>query len=307
MTLPNFPSSPKDSSTTPSSSILSGSTSPQRGIIEIKNQRDPILTQLRQMKTVGGRKKVGCFIAEGPDLCRRALRYGAGLEALICTPQFAQSEEGLSLRTAIDSICSTYVCTQGLLNKCLEAKPTPSCVGIVQFKTQNAQDMIHQAWQNSTDSSTAPLFIAVDRGDYADNLGMLLRSAEASGVSGVLLSKETTDPFHRRVTRGARGANFKLPLALDVPLSSLLKEAQTLGYQVVTSSANVEKTCYDVDYTQPTILVVGNEHNGIQAHLIEQSDHCVCIPMHGLINSLNISVAASILLFEAQRQKRSGS
>ena len=63
--------------------------SSRRGVIEIKNQRDLILTQLRQLKSIGGRSKLNRFIAEGADLCHRALHYGAGLKALICTPRFA--------------------------------------------------------------------------------------------------------------------------------------------------------------------------------------------------------------------------
>ena len=282
----------------------SNSKSSRRGVIEIKNQRDQILTQLRQMKSVGGRAKLGRFIAEGVDLCHRALKYGAGLEALICTPRFADSEEGLALRDAVDEECLTYVCSQGLLNKCLEAKPTPSCVGIVSFQTDLGDDLLRKALDKKREEGQAFL-LAVDQGDYADNLGMLLRSAEAAGVDGVLLSKGTVDPFHRRVTRGSRGATFKLPLAIDVDLEHSISLAQELGYQVVTTSANVEVPHYQVDYTRPTLIIVGNEHYGIQPQLIEQSNMCVKIPMHGLINSLNISVAASILLFEAQRQKQS--
>ena len=279
------------------------SRSPRRGVIEIKNQRDQILTQLRQMKSVGGRAKLGRFIAEGVDLCHRALKYGAGLEALICTSRFAESEEGLALRDAVDENCLTYVCSQGLLNKCLEAKPTPSCVGIVSFQTVLDRDLIHRALDKAPEKGNAFL-LAVDQGDYADNLGMLLRSAEAAGVDGVLLGKGTVDPFHRRVTRGSRGATFKLPMAVDVDLAESISLAQDLGYQVVTTSANVKSPHYEVNYTRPTLIIVGNEHYGIQPQLIEQSDLCVKIPMHGLINSLNISVAASILLFEAQRQKQ---
>jgi RNA methyltransferase, TrmH family len=270
------------------------STKASMASISVSGQRDPIIRTLRRLKTSGGRAKEGLYLAEGPDLCHRVLTYGGTLSSLICTEAFAASAEGLALRALLPSGCAVYTASQGLIGKCLEAKPTPQCIGLVLRVETPFEEMLQT--QN-------PLFIAVDHGESADNLGMLLRSAEASGVEGVLLGQSTVDPFSRRVTRGARGATFHLPLCLDVDLLSMITTAQESGLQVITTSANTETLYTEVDFTRPSFVIIGNEHRGVSRAVIERSDQCVRIPMAGKINSLNIAVAGSLILFEARRQR----
>ena len=143
----------------------------------------------------------------------------------------------------------------------------------------------------------------MDEGESADNLGMLLRSAEASRVRGVLLGNGTVEPFARRVVRGSRGAVFSLPMSLEPNMPAAVEAAREHGIQVVATSANTEHAYTDVDFTRPTLIIVGNEHRGVSAPVAALADMTVTIPMLGQINSLNISVAASIVLFEANRQR----
>ena len=270
------------------------STKASMASIPVRGQRDPIIQTLRRLKTAGGRVKEGLYLAEGPDLCHRVLSYGGTLTHLICTEGFAASDAGLRLRSLLSIECTVYSASQGLIGKCLEAKPTPQCVGLV----LRVEVQIEEMFQAET-----PLLIAIDHGESADNLGMLLRSAEASGVDGVLLGQSTVDPFSRRVVRGARGATFHLPLSLNVDLLSVIETAHRCGVQVITTSANTEMPYTEVDFTRPSLVIIGNEHRGVRRAIIERSDQCVRIPMAGKINSLNIAVAGSLMLFEATRQR----
>ena len=145
------------------------------------------------------------------------------------------------------------------------------------------------------------------RAKLTDNLGMLLRSAEAAGVSGVVLAAGTVDPFGRRVVRGSRGAVFTVPISIQRDPAGVIEEARALGLQAVAASANADALYTDIDYTRPTLLAVGNEHTGVSDAVREVSDCVVRIPMLGRINSLNIAAAASVLLYEAVRQRASGS
>jgi len=216
---------------------------------------------------------------------------------LICTQGFAGSEEGLELRGSLPDHCSTYVAHQGLIAKLLESKPTPSCVALAKRVTHSWSELV------SDSQAKGGLWIGVDRGELADNLGMLLRSAEASAVSGVLLGHQTVDPFGRKVVRGSRGAVFSLPMALEEDMVSAVRLAKEQGIQVVTTSANTTSSYTDVNFTLPTLMIVGNEHHGVSEPILDLSDQCVQIPMLGQINSLNIAVAASVVLFEANRQR----
>jgi len=96
---------------------------------------------------------------------------------------------------------------------------------------------------------------------------------------------------------------FGLPLALHDSTSDAVTLAQQAGICVVTTSAKADLGYHEVDYTQPTLIIVGNEHHGVNEEVVDRSDRCVRIPMLGHIHSLNIAVAASLMLFEAQRQR----
>lgn len=262
----------------------------------ISGLKDPIIQSLRRVKTRGGRKKEGLYIAEGADLCSRAIRYGAEVVALICSDGFLQQGIGLELLSLMPQEVAIYSCTEGMLNKCLEAKPTPPCVALVR---RNETEWKPRAILGEKSA----LYLGVDQGDNADNLGMLLRSAEATGVSGILLGGGTVDPWGRKVVRAARGAMFDLSLSIEENTLNAIESAQKNGIQVVSTSAKTQQNYTEVDYTKPSLLLVGNEHHGISEKVVDASDYCVLLPMLGHIHSLNIAVAASVILYEAQRQR----
>ena len=255
----------------------------------------PVMRTLRKVKSPGGRRKEGLYLAEGLDLSARAVRYGAEVEALICVEGLVHQERGRALIELMPEGTQIFTCSEGLLHKCLEAKPTPPCVAMIR--------RVERAWRPDRPDVPEPLWLGVDHGENADNLGMLLRSAEAAGVTEVLLSGGTVDPWGRRVVRAARGAMFGMPLALHESTLEAVIMAQEAGVSVVSTSAKATLNYHEVDYTQPTLILVGNEHHGVIEEAVERSDQCVRIPMLGHIHSLNIAVAASLMLFEAQRQR----
>lgn len=269
-----------------------------RALIPVSGQRDEVMGALRRIKTASGRAKEGLYLVEGAELCRRALSYGARLSAVVCTQSFGESAEGIELRSTLPSSCPVYVAHQGLIAKLLEAKPTPSCVALAYRRPRAWPELL-----SAEALKRGGLWVGVDRGELADNLGMLLRSAEASAVDGVLLGHQTVDPYGRKVVRGSRGAVFSLPLALEEDMSAAVGLARARGVQVITTSANTSDPYTSVDFTLPSLLIVGNEHHGVSEGVLAQSDRCVTIPMLGQINSLNIAVAASVVLFEANRQR----
>jgi TrmH family RNA methyltransferase len=263
---------------------------------KVKGQKDPIMKLLRALHNEAGRRKNGLYVAEGLELVRRAIDFGAQVRSLILTETFLASAEGGHI---VDKAASAGIevvsTTSGLLGKMLQAKPTPVCLAMVKRDIASLEDVL------GTHTSLA---LMVEHGENVDNLGMALRSCDASGVDGVVLAADTVDPYNRRTVRGSRGAVFSLPIAVAVDPGTAIAHARAIGLQVIGSSASAAKDYYDVDYTVPTIIVVGNEHVGISSAVREMCDTLVRIPMLGKIHSLNIAVAASVLLYEAVRQRR---
>lgn len=268
---------------------------PDSRLPRVTGQKDPAITLLSELVTEQGRRKRGLFIAEGLELATRAFDYGGRVTNLLLSDRFATSPESESLiNRALAARVSVQCSTEGLLAKVLEAKPTPECLAIVERKVASLDDVL---------SGDRQLVLMVEHGENADNLGMLLRSTDAAGLTGVVLAADTVDPFGRRVVRGSRGAVFTVPIAIQGDVRRVIEEARKRGLRIVATSANSSTGYTSVDLTIPTLIVVGNEHVGISDKVRQLADEIVRIPMLGRINSLNIAVAASVVLYEAVRQR----
>lgn len=160
-------------------------------------------------------------------------------------------------------------------------------------------------------SVVAPaLVMIVDRPASPGNLGTLIRSCDALGAQGVIICGHAVDPFDPRTVRASAGSLFALPV---VPQASTKEVAAWLdrlrgelaGLKVVGSSAAAEMPCSAHDFRASTALLIGNERSGLSQALSELCDEIVAIPMSGAASSLNVGCAASILLYEVGRQRRS--
>jgi TrmH family RNA methyltransferase len=145
-----------------------------------------------------------------------------------------------------------------------------------------------------------PLWVIADGISDPGNLGTLLRSAAAAGVTAVHTTEGTADPFNPKVVRAAMGAHFRVPI---LPLSWSMIEQETFGTHIVGARPGARIAYTDVDLTRPTAIVVGSEAQGITNATSSSIDTFVSIPMASETESLNVSTAASIILFEALRQR----
>jgi TrmH family RNA methyltransferase len=132
------------------------------------------------------------------------------------------------------------------------------------------------------------------------NLGTLLRSAAASGVDAVLLAPETVDAFNPKVVRGGMGAHFRIPIVVADWAQIALR---VLGMEVWLAAAGAESLYTQVDWTKPCALIVGGEAEGVSEPATKLATGRVRIPLARGVESLNAGVAASVILFEAARQK----
>ena len=144
------------------------------------------------------------------------------------------------------------------------------------------------------------LLVAADQITDPRNFGAILRSAEAFGVNGVLITSNRCARPGPTVARTSVGASELISVAMETNLSACLEEAQNQGYQVIGAAMN-GKPVSRVDWTKPTVLVIGAEGKGLRAKTMSCCDDIISIPMSGQIESLNASVAASILFYEATR------
>jgi TrmH family RNA methyltransferase len=135
------------------------------------------------------------------------------------------------------------------------------------------------------------------------NLGTLFRSAEAFGASGVLLGEQTVSRFNSKVVRGSAGSIFRLP-CLAVKLAEAIKKLRECGVRLVGTSSHKGKPLDKVDLSGSVALVIGNEGAGLPRDILAQLDEVITIPHSSKVESLNAGVAASVILYEAARQRK---
>jgi len=149
------------------------------------------------------------------------------------------------------------------------------------------------------------VLLAVDVNDPG-NLGTLIRSAVASGADALVVAGQAADVFNPKTVRSTAGALFRAPVFVCSDVATAVKALQDRGLKCVGTSGRATAPCDDVDFTRPVAIVMGGEAHGLSAEVEDLMDELVSIPMPGPVESLNVAMAAAILCYETQRQRRSG-
>ena len=194
-------------------------------------------------------------------------------------------------------------CNQIPLERFKTYSPDKNAQGVIALKQEYIfyvlEKIISEAKKNSL-----PLILVLDEIQDPHNVGAILRSAECSGVNGVIITKHHSATITSTVTKTSAGATEHLKICQVNNLSQTIDELKEKGFWMVGSSLENAKNYTEVDYKIPIALIVGNEEKGIRKLTASKCDFLVKIPMSGKIQSLNVSVATGVLLFEILRQRQ---
>lgn len=147
-----------------------------------------------------------------------------------------------------------------------------------------------------------PLVLSLSEINNPSNLGAVLRSAEAAGVTKVLISRNSADPFSSKALRASMGSAFRLNISTGCEFADVLKYAAENRFLTVGADASATTNYTDVDWKTPRILVIGSEAHGLSAEQKASLDELAYIPMKNAVESLNLAVSVGVILFEAKRQ-----
>lgn len=152
--------------------------------------------------------------------------------------------------------------------------------------------------------TSEPHILVLDNLQDPGNLGTILRTAEGAGVTGIIMSRDCVDIFNPKVIRSTMGSIFRIPFLYVEDLIDTIEQMKQRG--IHTFAAHLQGTMdYDeADYTEPCAFFIGNEGNGLREEIAKQAEQWIRIPMQGEVESLNAAIAATVLMFEAARQRR---
>jgi TrmH family RNA methyltransferase len=166
---------------------------------------------------------------------------------------------------------------------------TPGVLGVVKQKSFSLEQFF-----NKKDS----LYLLLDRVQDPGNLGTIVRTSEACGVKAIFLNKGTVDPYNPKAVRAAMGSTFRMPLIRADDFEKLIFTLKAKKVKIFASSSHQGVSYYGLDYKFPLALIVGNEAEGISREILKSIDNFICIPINNKVESLNVSVATAVILFE---------
>ena len=181
-------------------------------------------------------------------------------------------------------------------------------LAVVKQKEYTLEDIMStktngQALENTTTNNNGRAFIVLESIQDPGNLGTIVRTAEGAGVSGIIMNKETVDIYNSKVIRSTMGSMYRVPFIVTENLEETINELKKNNITVFAAHLKGDEYYAKDLYKGDVAFLIGNEGNGLSDEIAKMADKYVKIPMDGMVESLNASVAAAILMYEAKRQR----
>jgi TrmH family RNA methyltransferase len=233
---------------------------------------------------------------EGVKLIEEALRSGLHLESLF----FSESARPLAekLLPQINARTETLVVPNALFNPIVPSDTPQGVAALLKLPVFSSAQLLDRA-------SAGPLIVASGLQDPG-NLGTILRSAEAFGAAGIFFIEGTVSPYNWKVLRASAGSIFRLP-GLQISSAELIPMLRARGVRLLATSSHRGTPLPQVSWALPLAIFIGNEGAGLSRELMREMDETLAIPQAAQVESLNAGIAASIVLYEAARNRKDSS
>lgn len=267
----------------------------QDTITSAQNPKIKALLQLQQKSAC--RREHGLFVVEGRRELMHCLSKGYQADTMfVCNEIMTAKEEYDKLLKALPS-CKTIYVSANVYERIAYRGGTEGIVATIRMK-QHGLDTLPAPSQGH-----APLYVVLESVEKPGNLGAILRSADAAGVDAVIVCDPLTDLYNPNLIRSSLGGIFSVP-TIACNSTECIQYFKDKGIRILTAQLQDSSLYYDTDMTLPTAIVMGTEATGLTDRWREAADAHIRIPMLGILDSLNVSVSAAILMFEAVRQRQ---
>lgn len=240
------------------------------------------------MKHKKGRAEQGLFLIEGLRLCEEALSSDYTLEMLlVCHHHLDKSAARAVLELGRERQVEIVSINAAMAERLADTVHSQGIFGIVRQQQVPLERLFDRSIR---------FLVIVDTGQDPGNVGTIIRACDWFGVDAVVLSAGTVELYNPKVVRATMGSIFRVPVFENIPLESALPAIKQRGFQIFAADAKGQQLYHRVHYELPLALIIGNENRGLDRKLEAYVDHTVAIPRHGQAESLNMALAAGIIL-----------
>ncbi|WP_370391419.1 TrmH family RNA methyltransferase [uncultured Winogradskyella sp.] len=237
------------------------------------------------------RKKQGLFVLEGKRELSLAIKGGYTVKSLLFFPDLFSTSEAKALGQYGIEIIEI---SKEVFTKLAHRETTEGVIAVVKAKNHHLEDLKLQ--------TKNPLILVAEAPEKPGNIGALLRTADAADVDAVIIANPKSDLYNPNIIRSSVGCVFSSQIAL-ASTEEAIDYLKHYNFNIFSAILQESEPYHHQDYTQPTAIVVGTEASGLSQEWRRAATKNIHIPMQGQIDSMNVSVAAGILIFEAKRQR----
>lgn len=262
--------------------------------LEITSLQNPKVKRLLRLRKHSDREEEQVFVIEGYRELLRAIQRGWPISELYTCPDcFLGENEGDLIEAARTAGASIVECSKAVFQK-VAYRDRPD--GLLAVAPQR-----HVRLSDLPDMKNPFLLVMVGI-EKPGNLGTMLRSADGAGVDAVILCDKVTDIFNPNTVRASVGTLFSVPV-VESSFEECIPWLKSKGIPLLAATPHTERSLYQEDLSGPVAIAVGSEMHGLDKRWMEHADLLVSLPMRGIADSLNVSTAAALILYETLRQR----
>ncbi len=258
------------------------------GIKQITSLQNPFIKQLLLLKDKSReRKKTGLFVIEGQRELELAQKGGYDIDTVLVCPELFHHPATPSYSHPVIQL------SKNVYEKLAHRGSSEGIIALAKAKTHRLETI---------QLSKNPLVLVAEAPEKPGNIGALLRTADAANVDAVLIANPKSDMYNPNIVRSSVGCVFTTQIGLGTT-EEIIAFLKNNGITIYCAALSASKNYADCNYKKPTAIVVGTEATGLTHDWLEHAHQNIIIPMQGEIDSMNVSVSAAILIFEAKRQR----
>ncbi|HEY1639594.1 MAG TPA: RNA methyltransferase [Streptosporangiaceae bacterium] len=264
----------------------------------LSSAANPLIKRVRLLADRKHRRREGAFVVEGIQPVWQAVEAGADIEVLIVAPDLLRPASAAAMVAGQESRGVRVARVSAELFARIAGRDGPTgLAAIVRARPLALAEL-----------PVAPgsVFVAVHEAANPGNLGTIIRTASAAGMAGVILAGPATDPYDPAAVKASMGAIFDVPVARAGAAEDLLSWTAERGITVAAAAGRASRSCWDTQFPLPLAILLGSEGDGLPEALLDQVREAgglaVSIPMTGTAESLNLAVAAAVLMYEVRRR-----
>ncbi len=264
-------------------------------INKISSKENAVIKKIKQLELKKYREKYSQFLLEGINLIHEALKNNGILDVVVFKDAFVnEPHQKEIIDLLVEKNISVFNVSDSLFEHICDTENPQGIIAVAKKPYFNFEEVLKKQDSN---------ILILDRIQDPGNLGTILRTADAAGMEGVISMKGSVDLYNSKTVRAAAGSVFRIPVTQVEDVDQLLLLLKKHQKRIIATSPRGENYYFHVDIYKNSALVIGNEASGVSEALLRSAQHIVKIPMLRDTESLNASIAASLVMYEMVRQK----